>query len=383
MRPYLSYLWARGFPTKAEENFEQWVSNRFGRKLYDIFFKTYTEKVWGIPCTEIAAEWAAQRIQNLSLGSAVRRALFPQRANTTIHTLVDRFEYPRLGPGQLWDRCRDLVCAHGQQVLTGYTVVEIHHAGGRVTGVLVRDREGRHELLPAAQVISSLALADVIRALRPAPPTEVLVAAEQLRYRGFLTVGLVVDRAEMFGDNWLYVHSPEVRVGRIQNHKNWSPDLVQDPEKTCLGLEYFVWEGNDLWASPDEQLIELAIREAAQLGLLAPQEVSDGLVVRMEKAYPVYDDQYKQALATIREYLQGLSNLQQIGRNGQHRYNNQDHSMMTAILAVRNVMGERHDIWAVNIDAKYHETFDRAQPRRLVPAVRSAAQRSAPARRAH
>jgi protoporphyrinogen oxidase len=369
----LSYLRAKAFPSKQEENFEQWVSNRFGRKLYTVFFKTYTEKVWGIPCTEIGADWAAQRIQNLSLGSAIRTMLFPKAGKGTIKTLIDQFEYPRFGPGQMWERARDVVQERGHQVLMGREVVRIHHDGRQVTGVTVRDAEGHEEKLPASQVISSMALADVVRSLDPAPPAAVLEAAQRLRYRDFLTVGLVVDRPSLFPDNWIYVHSPEVRLGRIQNFKNWSPEMVPDPNKSCLGLEYFVWEGNDLWSMPDEQLLELGAKELEQLGLVSKREVSDGAVVRMRKAYPIYDGGYQQTLATLRAYLETLPNLQQVGRNGQHRYNNQDHSMLTAILAVENLLGERHDIWSVNVDQEYHETTERAQPRRLESPQRAAA----------
>ncbi len=361
----LSYLRARAFPSKEEETFEQWVSNRFGRKLYSIFFKTYTEKVWGMPCTEIGAEWAAQRIQTLSLASAIRTAMFPDRGQGSIKTLINEFEYPRLGPGQMWERCRDVVQAEGHQVLMGREVAKIRHSQGRVHSVSVRDANGRLEELPAGEVISSIALPDVIAALDPAPPRVVLEAARRLRYRDFLTVALVVDRPDLFPDNWIYVHSPEVKLGRIQNFKNWSPDMVPNPGKSCLGLEYFVWEGNGLWSLPDDQLLDLGARELEHLGLVARQEVSDGAVVRMRRAYPIYDLHLPQALATIREYLGTLSNLQQVGRNGQHRYNNQDHSMLTAMLAVRNVLGERHNVWNVNVDRESHEITERAQPRRV------------------
>jgi protoporphyrinogen oxidase len=371
-RVLLSYLWAHLFPARQEANFEQWVSNRFGHRLYSIFFKTYTEKVWGMPCTEIGAEWAAQRIQNLSLATAVWGALSPRARQGAIKTLIDQFEYPRLGPGQMWERCRDLIEARGHQVLMGREVAEIRHSGGRVTAVLVRDRQGRLEELPASDVISSIALPDVVRALSPAAPSEVVEAAQRLRYRDFLTVALIVDRPELFPNNWIYIHSPEVRLGRIQNFKNWSPDMVPDPNKSGLGLEYFVWEGNDLWRMPDDQLMELGARELEELGLVSRREVSDGTVIRMRRAYPVYDSCYREAVATIRVYLETLPNLQQVGRNGQHRYNNQDHSMLTAMLAVRNVLGERNDIWNVNTDAEYHETLERAQPRRLASISRAA-----------
>ena len=361
----LSYFYAQVFPSKEEVNFEQWVSNRFGHKLYSMFFKTYTEKVWGMPCTELGADWAAQRIQNLSLASTIKNALFPARGDRSIKTLIDEFEYPRLGPGQMWERCRDIVTERGHRMMMGREIDAIHHENGRITGVTVRDREGVRERLPATAVISSMALSEALHRLDPAPPAAVLAAADRLRYRDFLTVSLVVDQADLFPDNWIYVHSPDVRLGRIQNFKNWSPDMVPDPNKTCLGLEYFVFEGDELWNRSDGELIELGTAEIEQLGLAASRDVSDGAVVRMRKAYPVYDAGFGEALATMRAFLTNLPGLMQVGRNGQHRYNNQDHSMMTALLAARNALGERNDVWDVNVDADYHETMKRQQPRRL------------------
>jgi protoporphyrinogen oxidase len=366
-----SYLRARVAPAKEAANFEQWVSNRFGKKLYTTFFKTYTEKVWGIPCSEIGAEWAAQRIQDLSLGKAIRSALIPGGA--TSKTLIDRFEYPRLGPGQMWERCRDVVRDRGHRVLTGREVVRIQHDGKRVIAVTLRDAGRREETVPAGEVISSMALRDVIRVLDPPAPLPVREAAARLRYRDFLTVGLIVDHPDLFPDNWIYVHSPEVRLGRIQNFKNWSPDMTPDPAKSCLGLEYFVWEGNDLWCMADDALLELGTRELEQLRLVSRKDVIDGAVVRMRKAYPVYDSHYRGAIATVRSFLDTLSNLQQVGRNGQHRYNNQDHSMLTAMLAARNLLGERHEIWDVNVDAEYHESLERGQPLRRRAVARASA----------
>jgi protoporphyrinogen oxidase len=360
-----SYLWAKVFPSREEVNFEQWVSNRFGRELYSMFFKTYTEKVWGMPCTELGADWAAQRIQGLSLGSAIRNALFPKRGGSSIKTLIDEFEYPRLGPGQMWERCRDIVEQRGHRVAMGQSVHRIHHHAGRITGLTMVDADGRLERLPATDVISSMPLAEMARRLDPLPPEAVLAAADKLRYRDFLTVGLVIDADQLFPDNWIYVHSPEVQLGRIQNFKNWSPHMVPDPSKTCLGLEYFVFEGQGLWARSDAELIELGAREVEQLGLASAKDVRDGAVVRMQKAYPVYDGEFQRAVATLRAHVGQIAGLQQIGRNGQHRYNNQDHSMLTAVLAARNVLGERNDVWDVNVDPEYHETLERQVPRRV------------------
>ena len=356
VRVLASYLAAQVAPHPEERSFEEWVVNRFGRRLYEIFFKTYTEKVWGIPCDEIDAAWAAQRIKDLDLLTALKHALLPGRGwgGEVVTTLIDRFLYPRLGPGQMWERLRDLVVERGVAVEMESRVVTVHHAGGRIEAVTVEGAAGRRRV-PAAHVVSSMPLPELVRCLDPAAPPDVVRAASRLRFRDFLTVVLVVDRAEVFPDNWIYVHEPRVRVGRIQNFKNWSPEMVPDPATTALGLEYFVQAGDELWAAPDAELVARATREIASLGLVDPGEVIDGTVVRMPKAYPVYDREYRAALAAVRGWLDGLDNLHPVGRNGQHRYNNQDHSMLTGLLAARNVAGADHDLWAVNVEGEYHE----------------------------
>jgi protoporphyrinogen oxidase len=364
-----SFLRARMFPSPVEENFEQWVTNRFGRRLFTHFFQTYTEKVWGMPCREIGAEWAAQRIQDLSLGTMLRHALLPDRSGAPARTLIDRFHYPRLGPGMMWERCRDLLRERGHETVTGSAVTRIRHHRDRCTSVTLTGVSGRACELPVSHLISSMPLQDLVRALDPLPPAEVLCAANGLRYRDFLTVSLILDRDELFPDNWIYIHSPEVRVGRIQNFKNWSPEMVPNADQTCLGMEYFVSRGDALWRMPDAALMDLASCEVERLGLARRADVSDGAVVRMTHAYPVYDQEYRLHLATLRAYLRRFANLQTIGRNGQHRYDNQDHSMLTGILAARNVLGEPRDIWGVNADSAYHESGDRAVPRPLAPQV--------------
>ncbi|MBP7559458.1 MAG: NAD(P)/FAD-dependent oxidoreductase [Armatimonadetes bacterium] len=364
-----SYLRWKALPYRMEESFEHWVTNRFGKRLYEIFFKTYTEKVWGMPCREISADWAAQRIKGLSLWGAVRDALFHRPGDTSITTLIDRFRYPRLGPGMMWERAADLATQRGQQVVTHQEVREVHHEGGRVRMVAAFDELGGRTEYEGTDVISSLALNDLVAAMVPAAPPEVVAAARAMKHRDFLTVGLIVSSAELFPDNWIYIHSPEVRLGRIQNFKNWSPEMVPDPAMSCLGLEYFVFEGDALWSASDDYLIELGASECDRLGLARKSDVTDGVVVRVRKAYPVYDDGYADRVGLIRSWLaEACSNLQCVGRNGQHRYNNSDHSSMTAMLAVRNLLGESHDIWSVNVDQEYHEearTGDRATPRRL------------------
>jgi protoporphyrinogen oxidase len=354
VRILLSYAHSWLSPHHREENLEQWVSNRFGKRLYEIFFKTYTEKVWGIPCTEIRAEWAAQRIKGLSLTAAVRNALFkPKKPH--VKTLIDEFEYPERGPGQMWEMLTERLRERGYPVLTERPVVRICHLEGKVTEVLTRGPDGEMRY-PGTHFISSMPIRELINALDPAPPREVADAANKLHYRDFLIVALIVNRKELAPDNWIYIHEPGVKVGRIQNFKNWSPFMVPDPNKTCLGMEYFVFENDELWSSPDDKLIELARWELAQLGLARPEEIIEGTVVRMPKAYPMYDNGWYQQVETIRQYLQAsLPNLQLVGRNGMHKYNNQDHSMMTALCAARNILGASHDLWAINTEPDYHE----------------------------
>ena len=371
----LSYLWAQLAPHPEENNFEEWVSNRFGRRLYEVFFKTYTEKVWGMACTEISADWAAQRIKNLDLFKAVKNSLIGSVGDReVITTLIDRFHYPRLGPGMMWERLTERLRESGIPVRLETPVKTLHHQGSRIAAVTVvaPGAEGEQEL-PADHVISSMPLKELLSSFSPVPPPEIREAASRLRYRDFLTVVLIARQEEVFPDNWIYIHSPDVRVGRVQNFGSWSPEMVPDASTTSLGLEYFVQEGDDLWSSPDEDLLELGARELALLGLVPENNVVDGTVVRMPKAYPVYDDAYKEVLALIRGYLAGFPNLQVIGRNGQHRYNNQDHSMVAGMLAARNVAGEAHDVWAVNVEQQYHEEVtdgarqagDRLTPERL------------------
>lgn len=370
----LSYIRAHLFPSREEQNFEQWVSNRFGRRLYEIFFKTYTEKVWGITCNKISADWAAQRIKNLDLFTALVNAFLSPPANrkglTT--TLIDQFHYPRLGPGMMWERCREILAEKGYQTVTGAEVTGVHHKNGEVVSVTIRDRSGNEREEPGAHFLCSMPISSLVHVLYPAPPDEVLKAADELRHRDFLTVVLIVDRPDLFPDNWIYIHSPKVRLGRVQNFKNWSPDMVPDRCKSSLGLEYFVQENDELWNASDKELIELGRRECASIGLINESEVIDGTVVRMRKAYPVYTEGYKGALDVIRSYLEKLPNLQLIGRNGQHRYNNQDHSMVTAIYAARNIVGSKFDVWDVNVDGEYHEESRKSdlRPRERLVAVR-------------
>ncbi|HEX6761558.1 MAG TPA: NAD(P)/FAD-dependent oxidoreductase [Gaiellaceae bacterium] len=347
-----SYLRAAARPNKVDESFEDWVSNRFGKRLFELFFKTYTEKLWGVPTTEIRAEWAAQRIRGLSFFSAARAAFFGNKGNK-VKSLISEFHYPRFGPGQMWEAMSDAIDEDGGEVRTEAPVVRLELAGNRIVEV---EAGGVSYALPDA-VISSLPLRAVAELASPAPPAEVREAARGLRYRDFLTVALVVDGTDLFPDNWIYIHEPGVRVGRIQNYRSWSPWMVPDPDKACVGLEYFCFAGDDLWSMDDDALVELAARELEQLGLAVRSKVERGFVTRVPKAYPIYDTDYAARVATIRRWLDGIENLQQVGRNGLHRYNNSDHSMLTAMRAVDNLLtGAHHDIWEVNAESVYHET---------------------------
>ncbi len=377
-----SYLWARVRPIKNPQTFEEGVSNQFGYRLFSIFFKTYTEKVWGMSTKELSADWAAQRIKGLDLFQATKSALLPHQKRTgarsaTIKTLIDQLRYPRLGPGQLWERVRDLLLADGHTVAMDQQVIRISHKDGRVTSVQVRNSAGLLKEIQGTHFISTMPIRELIACFDPPLPPAIQHAVEQLKYRDFLTIAVVINREQVFPDNWIYIHDPTVKVGRIQNFKNWSQALVADPRTTCLGLEYFCFEGDGLWQSSDADLVELARQELATLGMCQPAEVLWGIVVRQPKAYPVYDDTYKLHLATIRSYLaEHLPNLQLVGRNGMHHYNNQDHSMMTALLAARNIAtGAQFDPWKVNTDAEYHEEAvieEEDRSGRLVPSSISA-----------
>lgn len=355
-----SFLGAQLFPHPEERNLEQWVTNRFGRRLYEMFFKTYTEKVWGMECTEIRADWAAQRIKDLDLKKAIFSTLLPKGASRheQTATLIEQFHYPRYGPGQLWERVASLLREFGHPVRFNRRVNRLYREGDRIIGITASGPDGHEKEFAAEQFISSMPIRELVRSIRPMPPEHVLEAADGLRYRDFLTVGLIVDAKNLFPDNWIYVHSPEVKVGRIQNFGNWSPWMVPDENRSSIGLEYFVQQDDELWSASDEALIQLATEEVAKLNLLNAQKVVDGVVIRMPKAYPVYDHDYWENLTVVREYLDEISNLQPVGRNGQHRYNNQDHSMLTAIYAAENVMGGQREVWNVNVGESYHESTE-------------------------
>jgi protoporphyrinogen oxidase len=347
-----SYLRAKLRPRRPETSLTDWVVNRFGERLFETFFRPYTEKVWGLRCEEIGAEWAAQRIRGLSLRAAIQDAL--RRGSGGQRTLVTEFRYPRLGPGMLWERMRERIEARGGRFLLGRTVSALHLSGGAVRGVTVRGPSGE-ERLAASEVISTIALRDLVAAFDPPLPQDALAAARALRYRDFLQVALVLDGPEPFPDTWLYLHDPEVRAGRLQNFRAWSPALVPAEDRGCVGVEYFCSAGDDLWSMPDEALVALATRELREVGLSGGLSVLQGHVVRMRDAYPVYDGVHAGLVARIREALSAAPNVHVAGRNGTHRYNNMDHSIWMGMLAARNVLGASHDLWNVNADETYGE----------------------------
>jgi len=365
-----SYLWYKLFPIKDVKSFEDWTTNQFGHKLYSIFFKTYTEKVWGMPCNEMSADWAAQRIKGLSLWNAVtdgiKRSLgLNKKPNDgqEVKTLLETFRYPRLGPGMMWDAARDKIIASGiGQVLMGHPLDQLAAIGPNDEGfnwsMTAQGPDGKVQIR-ARDAISSAPMRELAKRLHPLPQSS--LQASDLKYRDFLTVALMVKSEDLFPDNWIYIHDDRVQVGRVQNFRSWSPEMIPDEDMACVGLEYFCFEGDGLWSSSDDDLVEQAKREMEILGLCDPKQVVGGAVVRQEKAYPVYDDEYEANVDAMRHELEANHpSLHLVGRNGMHRYNNQDHAMMTAMLTVENILaGQRvYDTWCVNEDAEYHEAGD-------------------------
>ena len=359
----VSFAKAKVFPNKQIKSFEDWTVNAFGWKLYSIFFKTYTEKVWGMPCDEMSADWAAQRIKGLSLWGAVvdglKRSLglnkVPNDGMQT-KTLLESFRYPRLGPGMMWDAARDRIVESGKgEVLMGHALKQLASDGQGGWRMTASHDQGE-TVIKARHAISSAPMRELAARLHPLPATS--LNAKQLKYRDFLTVALKIRSDDLFPDNWIYIHDSKVKVGRIQNFRSWSPEMVPEEGVACVGLEYFCFEGDGLWSMADDELIALATRELAQLGLVSAEQVFGGAVVRQEKAYPVYDEDYASHVAAMRGELEERHpTLHLVGRNGMHRYNNQDHAMMTAMLTAENILAEArvYDVWCVNEDAEYHE----------------------------
>ena len=366
----LSYLKAKAFPVKNPTNFEEWVTNQFGKRLFNIFFKTYTEKVWGIPCNEISADWAAQRIKGLSLSSAIFNALFKPNKKATdkdkvIKTLIDSFRYPKQGPGMMWEACAEKSKAMGVTLHMNCGVQKIEYTNNSWTV----QTTSQGNVTGFDYVLSTAPMRELVANVLPAFPASVAANAAALGYRDFLTVVLICKDEDAFSDNWIYIHDPKVKVGRVQNFKSWSPYMVPDPGMACYGLEYFCFEGDGLWTSSNADLIELGKKEIEKIGLTKASAVVDGYVVRQPKAYPVYDQFYKARVDSVRDALSNYPGLYLIGRNGMHKYNNQDHSMMTAMLAAKNIVAgkELYNLWDVNEDAEYHEGGDRGASGRMVP----------------
>lgn len=365
----LSFMYKQAFPNERPETFHEWVANQFGERLFSIFFKTYTEKVWGMSCDEISADWAAQRIKGLDLWSAMANALrnsikpagftdgTKAHDKEVIKTLIDSFEYPRKGPGMMWEAAARKTREQGGTIHMGTRLMGLSLDRPSETWTITAQKESGEILsFTAKHIISSAPIRELVESFTERPICA--DAASRLRYRDFITVAVVVNKPDLFPDNWIYIHEPSVKVGRIQNFRSWSPEMVPDEKLACLGLEYFCFEGDGLWTSEDAELIALAKKELAQIGLTSEDECIDGCVVRQKKAYPVYDDAYKFNVDTIREDLAAnYPTLHLVGRNGMHKYNNQDHAMMTSMLTVKNIIaGEMvYDIWNVNEDAEYHE----------------------------
>lgn len=355
---FFSYVKAALFPIRNETSFEDWVVNRFGRKLFNTFFKTYTEKVWGVPCSEISKDWAAQRIKGFSLWQAAMAALFPGRYKKgSVKTLIDHFKYPRLGPGQLWEKVAADIRSEGGRIVMGMEVAQLLRSGERVTGLVARDSHGVDQNFEGDAFLLTMPLRDTVASLKPSLSENCAMAAKSLQYRDFLTVALVVDVEDPFDDQWIYIHEPDTKVGRVQNYRNWSSAMTPEDGRTCLGFEYFCQAGDGLWQMSDSDLVELAKRECEKIGLARASQVVKGYVVRMPKAYPLYTPDYSEKIDAIREGLRALRNLHVMGRNGMHKYNNQDHSMLTAMIAVENLdqSSPARDPWKVNSDAEYIE----------------------------
>ena len=372
----LSYIKSAAFPQRPENTLEQFFINRFGRELYTTFFKTYTEKVWGVPCTQISAEWGAQRIKGLSIVKTLQHALRKRSTadiaqKDTETSLIDQFLYPKFGPGQMWEETARCVREMGGEIRTNYQVDRVHTSGPKVTAIEAIDlATGKRETFAGDYFFSTAPIQELLRAFDVPPPANVLEVSDGLVYRDFITVGLLVRNLKihdetplgkkLISDNWIYIQEPDVQLGRLQVFNNWSPFLVADPSTVWLGLEYFCNETDELWKLPDDKLVALATRELSAIGIIDAEAVLDATVLRMEKTYPAYFGTYDR-FAEIRQYVDAFENLFLVGRNGMHRYNNQDHSMLTAMMAVDNIIAGKLDksgLWEVNTEMDYHEAND-------------------------
>ena len=350
-----SYLKSRIFRHQKEDSLEKWVTNRFGRRLYQIFFKDYTEKLWGIPCAQISADWATQRIKGLSLSAAVRNAIFNDR-NDSIKSLVKEFYYPRLGAGMMYEAVAQRIIHKGGDLRFNSEVIEIKHDYNTVKALVLSNTQSGSPLeIAGTDFCSSMPLNLLVSRMNPRPPLEVLESCQRLHYRSLILAYLILDCRDVFKDNWIYINSPEIKAGRIQNYKNWTQDMVPDPDKTSLGMEYFCNEEDAFWKQDDQMLLSLAAEELERLKIARTKDIFDGFILRVPKTYPVYDSGYYHALTAIKNYISRFSNLQCIGRAGMFRYNNMDHSVLTGFLAAQNILGAKEDLWNVNTERSYHE----------------------------
>jgi protoporphyrinogen oxidase len=352
-----SYLKSRLFPSRDEKSFEKWVTNRFGNRLYQIFFKSYTEKIWGIPGNQISADWAMQRIKGLSLVSVLRNALFKGKKNT-IKTLIKEFYYPRLGSGMMYEAVGERIIQRGGLIKLNSEVIQIKHDNNRITALICRNTKDETLFeIEGTDFCSSMPLNLLVSRMDPSPGRYILEMCKRLNYRSLLMVYFVLGRKDLFKDNWIYIHSPDVAVCRIQNYKNWSPDMVSDPNESSLGLEYFCTEGDSMWCQSDKVAIELAANELEKLKIASKNDIRDAFVLRVSNAYPVYDKNYHEALQVIKDFIGRFSNLQCIGRTGMFCYNGMDHSVLTGFLAAENIFGAKNNLWGVNADQSYLEEF--------------------------
>jgi protoporphyrinogen oxidase len=349
-----SYFWSHFRQSGDDATFEGWITNRFGERLYKIFFDTYTEKVWAVPCKDLSADWATQRIQGLSLRAAIKKALGVQRTGHP-KTMTEEFLYPSCGPGEFYDRLCNKIVGLGSNVQVDTAVEQLYHIDGRIAFVKIKDKTG-FKNVAVDHVFSSMPLPQMINSLTPSAPKDILIAANKLSFRSFIEINIVIDQENIFPDQWIYIHSPHVKLGRIQNYKNWSKKMVPDSKRTTLGLEYFCDEGDEIWSMNDIDLIDFAVREIEKLGIVSRRKLITGMVVRCPNVYPLYTLDYQQNVVKIRNYLKRFCNLQAMGRCGTFRYDNSDRATLTGIHSARALLGhEYRDIWSLSTDNKYLE----------------------------
>ncbi|MFZ5802788.1 MAG: FAD-dependent oxidoreductase [Candidatus Omnitrophota bacterium] len=344
----LSYFASKRARHIDESNFEGWMVKRFGRRLFQIFFESYTEKVWGIPCASISSDWARQRIQDLTLETMIRRAFLPRKPSG-FKTLTREFLYPRLGPGQFFQRLHQETARLGAAFHLQCRVEKIHTGNTGIEGISVRDHEGQEAFIPGDFFFSSIPISEFIRMMEPQAPADIVQASARLHFRSLIAVYLIFNIRDLFPEHWLYIHSPEVKLGRIQNYKNWSPAMVPNFAQTSLGLEYFVDEGDALWKTDNQALLQMGLDELEHLGFKVKKHFVDGFVVRVPNTYPVYGPGYQEILDELRRYMENFKNIQLMGRSGLFRYGNLDSAMMMGLRAARNFLANEKPLWTIEI----------------------------------